>query len=378
MAIDHLPHVKCLYIDAIIYMPYRIDEYLRTMSDRDVRLRVPIEEIRMLLNIPVEEAAQPTPVAQDIKQMPINDDEEDPDVEEIPIVIKEDRARRSNSRELSPDRMDDVASSGEDEEEYESVPAYEAPHKRTDEEDRKRKSSRKRPKGVQYPDPEFDRRWEKKRRDAEDAKEKEIEERRRRREDERRERYRSNDDYSDDDGRDFRSRSRSRSWSRDKDYRRSISPARQRDRRSPSYEKSSRDRRRDSRDRDNDYERNRSSQYSRGRLRSLSRERREPRRSPSYERESRRSPKRSKRSVSNERKSRRSASPANYRNRRSRSNERSSRKNTVKYDFDSSERYDPARPTRSPARDDKRRDKERRRTRSRSPEASSRYYSSRR
>ena len=34
-------------------------------------------------------------------------------------------------------------------------------------------------KGVQYPDPEFDRRWEKKRRDAEDAKQKEIEERRR-------------------------------------------------------------------------------------------------------------------------------------------------------------------------------------------------------
>jgi hypothetical protein len=144
-AIDHLPHVKCLYIDAIIYMPYRIDEYLRTMSDRDVRLRVPIEEIRMLLNIPVEEAPEPTPVAPDnIKQQ----DDEEPDVEEIPIVIKEqtDRARRSNSRELSPDRMDDVASSGEDEEEYESVPAYEAPHKRTDEEDRKRRSSRKRPK----------------------------------------------------------------------------------------------------------------------------------------------------------------------------------------------------------------------------------------
>ena len=149
-AIDHLPHVKCLYIDAIIYMPYRIDEYLRTMSDRDVRLRVPIEEIRMLLNIPVDEVPEPTPaVPENIKQQ----DDEEPDVEEIPIVIKEEnsnyRARRSNSRELSPDRMDDVASSGEDaEEEYDSVPAYEAPHKRTDEEDRKRRSSRKRPKVV--------------------------------------------------------------------------------------------------------------------------------------------------------------------------------------------------------------------------------------
>ena len=51
------------------------------------------------------------------------------------------------------------------EDEYDSIPAYEAPHKRDDD----KKKSRKR--GVQYPDREFDRRWDRKKREAEEAKE---------------------------------------------------------------------------------------------------------------------------------------------------------------------------------------------------------------
>ena len=105
--------------------------------------------------------------------------------------------------ELSPDRMDDFEQ-GELEDEYDAIPAYEAPHKR--ESDRKKRKKR----AMQYPDPEFDRRWERKRREAEEEKEREIEERRRRREEERERRYSkySDDDYSDDD------RSRRRSYSR--------------------------------------------------------------------------------------------------------------------------------------------------------------------
>ena len=105
--------------------------------------------------------------------------------------------------ELSPDRMDDFEQD-ELEDEYDAIPAYEAPHKR--ESDRKKRKKR----AMQYPDPEFDRRWERKRREAEEEKEREIEERRRRREEERERRYSkySDDEYSDDD------RSRRRSYSR--------------------------------------------------------------------------------------------------------------------------------------------------------------------
>ena len=53
------------------------------------------------------------------------------------------------------------------EDEYDSIPAYEAPHKR-DDEGGNHKKSRKR--GVQYPDREFDRRWDRKKREAEEAK----------------------------------------------------------------------------------------------------------------------------------------------------------------------------------------------------------------
>ena len=87
------------------------------------------------------------------------------------------------------------------EDQYESIPAYEAPHKR--DEDRDRRDRRKRKKGMQYPDPEFDRRWEKKRRDAEEQKQKDIDEKRRKREEERARRFSRYDDeddyYSDDD-----------------------------------------------------------------------------------------------------------------------------------------------------------------------------------
>ena len=45
-----------------------------------------------------------------------------------------------------------------------------------------RKDDEKRPKrGVQYPDREFDRKWERKRREAEEAKQREIDKKRRRR-----------------------------------------------------------------------------------------------------------------------------------------------------------------------------------------------------
>ena len=71
----------------MIFMPYRVDEILRSMSDRDLRVRTPIEEIRMLLDAPEGEKPKEAPQ----------------EVEDIPIVIKEERIkqernRRSNSR----------------------------------------------------------------------------------------------------------------------------------------------------------------------------------------------------------------------------------------------------------------------------------------
>ena len=76
--------------------------------------------------------------------------------------------KRSPSRELSPNRLDDVEEEIQEmEDEYDSIPAYEAPHKR-DDDNGNHKKSRKR--GVQYPDREFDRRWDRKKREAEEAK----------------------------------------------------------------------------------------------------------------------------------------------------------------------------------------------------------------
>ena len=71
----------------MIFMPYRVDEILRSMSDRDLRVRTPIEEIRMLLDAPEGEKPKEAPQ----------------EVEDIPIVIKEERIKqernkRSNSR----------------------------------------------------------------------------------------------------------------------------------------------------------------------------------------------------------------------------------------------------------------------------------------
>ena len=73
----------------MIFMPYRVDEILRSMSDRDLRVRTPIEEIRMLLDAPEGEKTK--------------EDEAPEEIEEPPILIKEERIkqernRRSNSR----------------------------------------------------------------------------------------------------------------------------------------------------------------------------------------------------------------------------------------------------------------------------------------
>jgi len=192
-ATDNLPHVKCLYIDAMIYMPYRVDEFIRTMSDRDLRVRTPIEEIRMLLDAPPGE----------------NEMEPEADSEEEVIVIKEDQVKQERNRntgELSPDRLADFEEEGD---QYDSIPAYEAPHMR--EEDRKhgdRKRRRKR--GVQYPDPEFNRRWEKKRRDAEEQKEREREDKRRKREEERARRFSRYEEENDSDDKSIAESQRSR------------------------------------------------------------------------------------------------------------------------------------------------------------------------
>jgi hypothetical protein len=96
--------------------------------------------------------------------------DDDVDVPEIQIKDESTKQEKRASivRELSPDRIGDFE---DDEDQYESVPAYEAPHKRDEESSKKSsRSSRKRKKGVQYPDPEFDRRWERKRREEEDLK----------------------------------------------------------------------------------------------------------------------------------------------------------------------------------------------------------------
>ena len=71
---EYLPFNKSLYIDACIYLPYRVDEFLRSLSDRELRIRAPIEEIRMLLDIPEGET----------ERVPANQNEIEPKTEENP------------------------------------------------------------------------------------------------------------------------------------------------------------------------------------------------------------------------------------------------------------------------------------------------------
>jgi len=71
---EYLPFNKSLYIDACIYLPYRVDEFLRSLSDRELRIRAPIEEIRMLLDIPEGET----------ERMPANQNAVEPKTEENP------------------------------------------------------------------------------------------------------------------------------------------------------------------------------------------------------------------------------------------------------------------------------------------------------
>ena len=71
---EYLPFNKSLYIDACIYLPYRVDEFLRSLSDRELRIRAPIEEIRMLLDIPEGET----------ERISANQNEVEPKTEENP------------------------------------------------------------------------------------------------------------------------------------------------------------------------------------------------------------------------------------------------------------------------------------------------------
>ena len=71
---EYLPFNKSLYIDACIYLPYRVDEFLRSLSDRELRIRAPIEEIRMLLDIPEGET----------ERIPANQNAVEPKTEENP------------------------------------------------------------------------------------------------------------------------------------------------------------------------------------------------------------------------------------------------------------------------------------------------------
>ena len=71
---EYLPFNKSLYIDACIYLPYRVDEFLRSLSDRELRIRAPIEEIRMLLDIPEGET----------ERVPADQNEVEPKTEENP------------------------------------------------------------------------------------------------------------------------------------------------------------------------------------------------------------------------------------------------------------------------------------------------------
>ena len=64
-ATEYLPYQKQLYIDACIYLPYRVDEFLRSLSDRDLRIRTPIEEIRMMLDAPEGVPEEPKPDSED-------------------------------------------------------------------------------------------------------------------------------------------------------------------------------------------------------------------------------------------------------------------------------------------------------------------------
>ena len=64
-ATEYLPYQKQLYIDACIYLPYRVDEFLRSLSDRDLRIRTPIEEIRMMLDAPEGVPEEPKAESED-------------------------------------------------------------------------------------------------------------------------------------------------------------------------------------------------------------------------------------------------------------------------------------------------------------------------
>ena len=71
-------------------MPYRVDEFIRSLSDRDCRIRTPIEEIRMMLD---------APEGQEIEATKDSEDEVVEVKETVNLLGKDtERAQRSPSR----------------------------------------------------------------------------------------------------------------------------------------------------------------------------------------------------------------------------------------------------------------------------------------
>ncbi|MBN3294897.1 NRDE2 protein, partial [Amia calva] len=48
-ALQHIPWVKGLYMDAVAHFPERVQEYMDLMTEKELRLRVPMEEVDVLL-----------------------------------------------------------------------------------------------------------------------------------------------------------------------------------------------------------------------------------------------------------------------------------------------------------------------------------------
>ena len=52
-----LPHIQALYYDAVLYFPEEMTKILEVMEEKELRIRAPLEEVKLLL----EATAEPVP-----------------------------------------------------------------------------------------------------------------------------------------------------------------------------------------------------------------------------------------------------------------------------------------------------------------------------
>ncbi|RXG61097.1 Protein NRDE2-like protein [Armadillidium vulgare] len=48
-ALHSCPFAKCLYLDCISFLPEKMDEIFRMMTEKGIRIRLPLEELDLLL-----------------------------------------------------------------------------------------------------------------------------------------------------------------------------------------------------------------------------------------------------------------------------------------------------------------------------------------